>query len=206
MKKLTIFLVFFISISLFSVLSCSNNDEEIFRIVNALIGPEGGEITSSDGILTLDIPPGALDEDTEITIRKLNKSEIPTESDEIDVDSAYELLPDGLEFLVPATVSVLLDIIPVQEDGTMTTPLLNLFILSNGVLEVLDNLVTEVDGDENIVTVSGDFSNFSNILLPIEPFDSPFLSATVMGVPPTVPPGGFFSPIVTVVSSNAAEF
>ena len=108
MKKLTIFLVFFISISVFSVLSCSNNDEEIFRIVNALIGPEGGEITSSDGILTLDIPPGALDEDTELTIRQLNTSEIPPESNEIDVDSAYEFLPKGLEFnlTVAATVKL----------------------------------------------------------------------------------------------------
>jgi len=206
MKRLAIFLVFFISISVFSVLSCSNNDEEIFRIVNALIGPEGGSITSSDGKLTLDIPPGALDEDTEITIRKLNKSEIPPESNEIDVDSAYELLPDGLEFLVPVTVSVLLDILPLQEDGTMTTPLLNLFIFSDGVLELLDNLITEVDGDENIVTVSGDFSNFSNILLPIVPIGNPVLSATVMGVPPAVPPGVIFPAIVTVVSSNPADF
>jgi len=108
MKRLTIFLVFFISISVFSVLSCSNNDEEIFRIVNALIGPEGGTITSSDGRLTLTIPPGALTEETDISIRRLNEDEIPPEANEIDVDSAYEFLPKGLEFnlTVAATVKL----------------------------------------------------------------------------------------------------
>ena len=180
MKKLAI-----LSLILFSIFSYVSCDGGVNGVSSAIIGPEGGSITSLDGRLTLDIPAGALDEDTEITIRKLNESEIPPESNVIDVDSAYELLPDGLEFLVPVTVSVLLDILPVQEDGTMTTPLVDLFIFSDG--ELLDNLVTEVDGDENIVTVSGDFSNFSNIL--IEPFGDPILSATVMGVPGAVLPG-----------------
>ena len=133
MKKLTLFLVFSISISVFSVLSCSNNDEEIFRIVNALIGPEGAEITSSDGRLTLTFPPGALTEETTISIRRLNDDEISSLPDleDFETQSAYELLPDGLEFDVPVVVSFLLDDPPLQVDGSMAAEGKLLFNLSN---------------------------------------------------------------------------
>jgi hypothetical protein len=164
MKRLTIFLVLFISISVFSVLSCSNNDEEIFRIVNALIGPEGGTITSSDGRLTLTIPPGALDEDTEITIRRLSDNEIPEEFADENVGSAYELLPEGLEFNLPVTATLKLQTTPLQDDGTLMSAFSFLFISSGNTIELLENTEITMNGIVNTTTVSAELTHFTELV------------------------------------------
>jgi len=164
MKKLTIFLVFSISISVFSVLSCSNNDEEIFRIVNALIGPEGGKITSSDGRLTLDIPAGALDEDTEITITKINPNDLPPEFEGIDADLAYLLEPDGLEFNIPIEVELLTDQEALDQDGNISVNSILLFTSLNGELELLGNIENIINADDNTVLVKGSLEHFTDLV------------------------------------------
>jgi len=164
MKKLTIFLIFFISISVFSVLSCSNTDEEIFRIVNALIGPEGGTVTSSEGKLTLDIPPGALDEVTEISIRKINPNDLPPEFEGIDADLAYLLEPDGLEFNIPIDVELITDQKALDEDGNISAISGVLITSLDGKIELLNNLQTIIDADSNTVTELGQLEHFSPML------------------------------------------
>ncbi len=43
------------------------------EVARRVIGPRGGTITSSDGVLTLAIPPGALDEDVELFVEETNE-------------------------------------------------------------------------------------------------------------------------------------
>ncbi len=76
----------------------------------SVIGSEGGNAASDDGLVTLEIPPGALAADTEISISALT----PADGSEVwagyaDIASLYRLEPDGLEFAIPATLHLSVD-------------------------------------------------------------------------------------------------
>ena len=75
-----------------SVLGCgigggSRTATEIIR------ADEGGSLTSADGALTLEIPPGALAEDTRISIREVDPDDLPDEIAGVGEGMGYELEP-----------------------------------------------------------------------------------------------------------------
>lgn len=78
--------------------------------VAAEIGPEGGTLTSADGILTLDIPPGALSSATKIQLARLGSPPAGSQG------PAYDLQPEGLEFRA-AGAAVFLDPTELQPPG-----------------------------------------------------------------------------------------
>lgn len=153
------FIVLFL---LFSFISCDGDGSN--NVSTRTIGPEGGTITSPDGKLTIIIPPGALSEDTEITVRRLNDSEISEEFAQENVDSTYELAPDGLIFNVPVRASVKLDEDPNQTDGTLSADVSFLFSESGDVIEFLENTELEVDGPGSMTTVSADLTHFTDLV------------------------------------------
>jgi hypothetical protein len=75
------------------------------------IGPGGGTITSSDGLFSVTIPPGALASaaasspalETEITIQPITNTAWG------GVGAGYRLLPDGLPFAVPVELNFALE-------------------------------------------------------------------------------------------------
>ena len=67
--------------------------------ITQTIGANGGVVTSSDGLLALDFPPGALSEDTEIGIEPIT-NEAPLGQGE-----AYRLTPDGATFAKPVKLT-----------------------------------------------------------------------------------------------------
>ena len=147
---------------LVSFISCDGNGNN--NVSTRTIGPEGGTVTSSDGKLTLEIPPGALSEDTEISIRRVDQSEISEEFGDTDIDSAYELTPDGLIFDLPVRASVKLDEDPNQTDGTLSADVSFLFSESGDVIEFLENTELEVDSPGSMTTVSADLTHFTDLV------------------------------------------
>lgn len=142
-------------------ISCDGNSN---RLITELIGPEGGSVTSRDGKLILDIPAGALDEETEISIKEIEPDEVAEEiiDTEQEIESAYELSPDGLEFNLPVSVTTRINDEPVQEDGSISVPLVILFTESDDIIELVDNQEMSIDTDSNITTVTGEINHFSN--------------------------------------------
>ena len=67
--------------------------------VTLTIGPAGGTVISSDSIVELKIPPGALSTNTDITIQPV------TNNCPGGVDLAYDFQPNGLKFSTPATIT-----------------------------------------------------------------------------------------------------
>lgn len=67
--------------------------------VSQSIGPSGGSITSSDGILTLTVPAGALSSTKTITIQPI------TNEVSLGVGNGYRLGPDGTTFSQPVTLT-----------------------------------------------------------------------------------------------------
>jgi uncharacterized protein YjdB len=69
------------------------------------VGAEGGTIASADGVVSLEIPSGALDADEEITIEPV--AEPPFADDPFYIaGTAYELKPNGLQFQAMATLQI----------------------------------------------------------------------------------------------------
>lgn len=73
---------------------------------------EGGtvELATDGGTgIVLEIPPGALREDTEIAVQKLDESEIPADLAGAPLAGAvFRLEPDGQEFSAPVTMALTL--------------------------------------------------------------------------------------------------
>ena len=110
-----------------------------------VIGPDGGSITSDDGQFTLEIPAGALSEDTEITV-------------EHNGGLSYEMGPDGLEFATPALATLSM---PLSETGLDDGEYLSvpaLVSVSGDTVEPLDNAA--VVFDETFVATA-DVAHFS---------------------------------------------
>ncbi len=67
----------------------------------------GGVITSPDGLLTLTIPPGALKEDTNISIEVVPEADYPEQFTDIPpTGSVYSFQPNGLEFNYPIELNI----------------------------------------------------------------------------------------------------
>jgi hypothetical protein len=89
---------------LLSVLAATGCDEG-----GDTIGPDGGVVTSRDGRVSLDIPPGALDHEVTITIEEID------EGPEGSIGRVYEILPSHTQLLVPALIEV--DLGAAKSDG-----------------------------------------------------------------------------------------
>ncbi|GEM_PF-4098355 len=77
--------------------------EEISQLINA---DTGGNITMENGV-EIYIPPGALQVDVEITIRKLNVNGTQTIGEKYYlVSDYYEFGPDGIAFSQPVTIKI----------------------------------------------------------------------------------------------------
>ncbi|MCA9564879.1 MAG: hypothetical protein KC561_15385, partial [Myxococcales bacterium] len=122
------------------------------------IGAEGGVVESPDRLLTLMVPPGALDEVTFISIS--------VGSADDSSDYVYELEPDGLTFSVPArveweqSIEALGDLDP-EEDG------IPMFVMASigEESERLGNETTLFDAVAGVVSVSGRLNHFSALAL-----------------------------------------
>ncbi|MCH8920678.1 MAG: hypothetical protein IIA23_08255 [Chloroflexi bacterium] len=125
--------------------------------------PEGRTVTSDDGKLTLEIPPGALDEDVAITITAVPLEELPEELQVVrGAGDGYQLEPDGLEFSRPVAVTLELGRDELEDepaDGITGYALVS--FTAGGERELLDKLRTEASLGEDTVVVRGELSHFS---------------------------------------------
>lgn len=70
-------------------------------VITANIGPAGGRIESSDQRIRVEIPAGALSQNQTISVQALDENHCPG-----GTGTAFRLLPHGLTFTKPATVTV----------------------------------------------------------------------------------------------------
>jgi hypothetical protein len=72
----------------------------VTEIASKAIGPEGGDIATPDGTVTVQVPPGALVEAITMTIEPVNS---PVAG---NVGQVYEIGPSGTQFLKPVTIAL----------------------------------------------------------------------------------------------------
>lgn len=127
---------------------------------------EGGSVGLPDGSVQLDVPPGALAEDTTISVSRVKRADYPEELDPSDgrIGEVYEFEPDGLEFEQPATVTIRSKRSSVEiDDGQVQMGLL-LSRSSDGEWEVLDNPATEANLSEERRSVTAELTHFSRVV------------------------------------------
>lgn len=144
------------------------------------VGAEGGTVTSRDGLLTLTIPAGALSADEQISIERVDATELGSGFEDVEVGSAYEMGPDGLTFDMPITVTLPTEQQPVQADGSLQLTAVLLLTSEVDSVVALDSLRVEMEGDS--VVARGEMSHFS-LMVMVEIDDARTLTARVTGVP-----------------------
>ena len=70
---------------------------------SGMVGASGGTVSSEDGQLRLEIPPGALGEDTMIEVVEIAEEDLGGDASALS-GPVFDLLPDGQTFAAPITV------------------------------------------------------------------------------------------------------
>jgi len=117
-----------------------------------------GTTAISDGsTLTLDIPDSALPSGVtkdQMVVEPIPVSELPEDIQDIDVVAAFRLTPDGLTFKEPVSFSI--------KTILKNNALLIIFHISEGQVEVVDNVSVVFDGN-NQATITGSIAHLSII-------------------------------------------
>ncbi len=173
--------------------SDSDKDEAMAPsgLAEARIGPSGGTVASSDGLMTLSVPAGALAADTTITVERV--------SPEGGTLMYYELLPSGLQFQLPATMTV---DVSAQMAGSSaadldinTLPAIVTTTADGQALTALDTLSFAADADAGTFTLSGTVSHFSRFAIG----GDLNMAVGVENVPQFAAPNAEFGPVQVVI-------
>jgi hypothetical protein len=127
------------------------------------VGPAGASLISDDGALTLAIPQNALARTVRITVRKLDVSAVPPLPNDASPLAAYELQPHDLQFAHQVTVSLSLAQSGRTGDGSFGHEVVELFSISEDLVEGLDGQSVVVDGTTGHVGVTGTMRHFSTL-------------------------------------------
>ncbi len=177
------------------LVACNGSSSNSF-FARALIGPEGGMLVSGDGMLTLEVPAGAISDPTEISVTR--------ESSDAPGLLLYEFAPAGLNFQVPARMTV--DVSSIMSDSSaedLTFGKLPSIITtaSDGEgVEVLGDLTLLADSESNSFFLGGNVSHFSRFAVG----GNTNATVGIEGVPEFWPANTAFGPVQVMVSSGAA--
>ena len=105
---------------------------------NDVIGPEGGELVSEDGMFTLEIPPDALTSEVEVSIHEVA-------CDQEGEAACYEVRPEGLAFREPAVATY---------EASELMSMEHVSLSAKGAMGWQALADQEVDRDEEIVVAS----------------------------------------------------
>lgn len=155
--------------SLWAFLACEDSGDN-----GVIKAAEGGTVKSADNNVTLQIPPGALAQDTAVTIEAITKDQLPAalKSRETIKPPYYRLLPEGLTFAKPVQLKVLLPGIkpPADKASAMPPSAIVTYSAAKG-MEPLGGWYTgeaprpeqklELDPDTNTLSVTGTLTHFS---------------------------------------------
>ena len=117
--------------------------------------PAARTVTSDDGLLTIEVPPGALPADVNLTATAQGQDDLPPELAGIQMRSGfYSLEPDGLTFAEPGKVTRRANVADLGWDlATDGIPLITLALrTSDGTWSWLDEQEIEVDGEDVVMT------------------------------------------------------
>jgi len=135
--------------------------------VALITAARGGQVRSADGLVTLDVPAGALAQDTTITVRPVQGSQVPSDVAQLEpLGNVYSLGPDGTRFAKPVhiTMGFNTDNVGVSDPSKLWLPL-PLVRASDGTKSGFDNPLVTLDTRTHSLHAAGDISHFSTVTL-----------------------------------------
>jgi hypothetical protein len=140
-----------------------------FLVSQMVKASEGATISSSDEGIALEIPPGALSEDTTVTLGIVPEANWANDIQAIEpVGYVYRLEPDGLELDKPATLTIRLESDSLMDinlpDGAFPACIV-LTSTNGGEWDMLRNPATSIDINTGDVLVSGEATHFSRAVV-----------------------------------------
>lgn len=111
-------------------------------------------VTSDDGLLTVELPPGALADPLSLTATARGEDALPPELQGMEVRSAfYDLAPTGIQFVSPVTITRRVSLVDLELDGSQGMPILVLALRAmDGTWEWLAGQTLRSDGGELVVS------------------------------------------------------
>lgn len=146
---------------------------------SGVVGTDGGTIESvdptgePDGILTLDVPPGALDEDTEISITRIGRFDpvdikIGSETGRGQVIAEYDFNPDGLVFNSDVTITFNVDVTDLNETQRDK---IGVFLNTDTDGDGIDDTFVEIPSTKTITT-NPDGTVIMTVVITVDHFSS----------------------------------
>jgi hypothetical protein len=163
----------------------------------ATIGENGGTLTSKDGAISIVFPPGAIHQQTQVSIEGAPKSELGAALFADEGAKAYRLQPDSLQLFQDLKVVVHRDASLLSGAGTFGVPLLLFLSRHDGILEGLADQRADLQVGEGDATAT--LAHFST--LGVIPLD---VTAKVTGVPAVID-AQQIRPITASVTVGAGE-
>jgi len=145
------------------------------------IGASGGTLTSRDGSVSIAFPPGAVSQDTLVSIEGAPKSSLGAALFADGGAKAWRLEPDGLELSKDLTVTVNRDAAVLPGAGTIGVPLVLFLSKHDGALDALADQRVDLEGGEADATAKLDHFSILGVI-PLK------VTAKVSGVPSEIPP------------------
>lgn len=165
------------------------------------IGPEGGQVVSSDGRLTLNFPEGALPRAENISITSIGESEsgigAPGEKGQV---TQYDISPSNVSLQQPVVASLSLPLPRGSvSKGAVFEPFVIVLLSSvGGVPRPAPEIVNTIDLDLGTVQVEGTLDRLTSIQI--------FTTSQIRGSQLTVSADGIPDSLATTGSSFAAQF
>jgi len=161
------------------------------------VGSQGGTVELADGVVTLDLPPGALTQD--IFITAVPATDLPPGLPPVVPGTAWDFGPDGLVFAHPIVMTIRYD--PAQLPPGVVESELRIHKLVNGSFEQQDAGLVDLVNH----TVSAEVDGFSVfVVFPRDPLNPEDIEAPVVRALEVLDPAtGTFGNAITLDVSGA---
>jgi hypothetical protein len=139
--------------------ACSDPSRPSSALVDAELG---GVVESTDGKLRLEIPPGALAHDTEITVTLVPRDEWPDDvAGFAPAADVYEMQPEGLRFSTPARLVQVLE----HEHHSSFPALFGLSRSADGTMSMMGSPTVHYELETSTATFTADLHHFSETVV-----------------------------------------
>lgn len=129
---------------------------------------QGATILSNDASLTLEIPPGALPQDTTVTASVVPEDDWDSEMNSLEPLQVLKLDAGGSDFNEPVKVTMRLEAEALEGRGLPPGAYPACFIFTRGnegTWDVLADPITEIDADTGEMVITGQASHFSHAVV-----------------------------------------
>ncbi len=182
-----------------ALLACSGGNggnDGGFAAASATIGPGGGQLSSSDGRLSLIFPAGAVAAPTLITITPLAAADLSPAAQGLEPDRAYRIDPAGMTLAQPAQLSFDMSAAVLSEGtGLLPVPPVRV-VFADDPTEPLPGLKTLLDSVIGLPRADATIGRLGELLF----HESRYGNVTV--TPPLSIPAGGSAPVTATIDTS----